>query len=581
MRMQDLKPIHRRTQPGPVPLSAAQARLWILQHLDRRNPSWNRPLAIRLTGRLDVRGLEWSLTEVMRRHEVLRTVFPEVGGEPVQVVRPVEPLHLEIKSLQYLPGAERQKAVEQVAAEEMQTVFDLARGPLVRAVLLRLGEEEHVLVLLMHHIVFDEWSEGILLRELTIFYEIFAGGKTTSPLPELPIQYADFSIWQSRRLTDAAVETQLDYWRRRLQGLSTLLLPTDYPRSNTFTHRGASRSFMFPFSLLEKLKDLSRREHVTLFMTLLTGLYVLLSRYTGEEDIAVGVPITERTQLETESLIGYFINLLVLRVALPRNINFREALSRVRDATLDAYGNQEVPFQKLVKELRPAGSANFSPLFQVMFELRNLPRVPIQEAGQLRLEIVPFSPDDIGALDLVLEVLEKEDGLLCTCRYAPALFRPDTIKRLTDHLFIVLQRVTDNPDQRLCDLRLNAETDRHRLNSDWSEKEHATTLSQLFQAPVGQMAKTAAETVKEQPFFKVSSKTELEEEILRIWQDTLGSDRVGVNDNFFEIGGHSLLMIAIGNKIGELLGKKFSVSDLCRYPTVGSLADYLTREHHG
>jgi aspartate racemase len=577
MGTQYLKAIPRRAQPGPVPLSAAQAQLWTLQHLDRRNPAWNRPLVIRLTGRLDIRGLEWSLTEIVRRHEILRTVFPEIGGEPVQIVRPVEPLHLEIRSLEYLLGSERRKAIAQVAAEETRTIFDLARGSLVRTVLLRLDEEEHVLVLLMHHIVFDEWSEGILLRELTAFYEMFGGGKASSPLPELPIQYADFSIWEHKRLTDAALKTQLDYWRQRLHGLSPLRLPTDYPRTSTFTHQGASQSFMLPLSLVGELKDLSRQEQVTLFMTLLTALQVVLSRYTGQEDIAVGVPIAGRTQLETESLIGYFINLLVLRVALPRNINFREALSRVRDSALDAYANQEVPFQTLVKELRPRGSANFSPLFRVMFELRNVPKAPIQQFKQLRMEIVPFSPDVIGALDLVVEVLEKENGLCCTCRYAAELFRPGTIKRMTENFRTVLQRIIDNPHQRLSDLPLDTEADRQQRKLDWQDAKRElfddTCSSQRFEAPVERIAEAAAEVTK--------VKTDLEEKIAQIWRDVLGLDEVGVSDNFFELGGHSLLMVQIHNKIGDLLGKEYPVIDLCSYPTIGSLADYLTRQHHG
>ena len=583
MSAQDIGPIRRCTQPGPFPLSAAQTRLWILHQFDRRDPSWNRPLLIRLTGRVDRQGLEWSLSEVVRRHEILRTVFPEIGGEPVQIVRPVEPFHLEIKSLEYLPRFERQKAAEQIAAKESQTVFDLAKGPLVRALLLRLDEEEHVLLLLMHHIVFDEWSEGILLRELTALYEMFSGGIIAESLPELPIQYADFSVWQHERLTDAALESQLGYWRRQLQGLSSLMLPTDYLRSKTFSHQGARQSYVVPVSLAAKLKEVSRREHVTLFMTLLTTLQILLSLYTSQEDIAVGVPVAGRTQLETESLIGNFINLLVLRVALPRNITFQEALHRVRDSALEAYVHQEMPFQKLVKELRPEGSANLSPLFQVMFELRNLPKVPTQQSGGLRMETVPFNPDFIGALDLVLEILENPDGLSCTCRYAPGLFRPGTIKRMNDHFLAVLQRIVDNPNQRLSELRLNAEADRNQPTIDEKDtkKEHrkATCALRHSDVQVERMAKAGTEATKDQQFSDVSSKTDLEGRIVQIWRDVLGLETVGVNDNFFELGGHSLLMIHIRNKIAEIFEKKFSVIDLCMYPTISSLADYLMREH--
>lgn len=584
MSAHDLGPIRRCTQPGPFPLSAAQTRLWILHQFDRRDPSWNRPLLIRLTGRVDRRGLEWSLSEVVRRHKILRTVFPEIGGVPVQIVRPVEPFHLEIKSLEYLPRFERQKAAERIAVKETQTVFDLAKGTLIRALLLRLDEEEHVLLLLMHHIVFDEWSEGILLGELTALYETFSGGKTAAPLPELPIQYADFSVWQHERLTEAILESQLNYWRQQLRGLSALMLPTDYPRSNIHSNQGARHSFIVPLSLVEDLKKLSRREHVTLFTTLLTSLQILLSRYTGQEDIAVGVPVAGRTQLETESLIGYFVNLLVLRVALPGNIKFQDALHHMGDAALDAYVHQEVPFQRLVKKLRPEGAANFSPLFQVMFELRNLPKVPIRQHGGLRMEKVPFTPDFIGALDLVLEALETPDGLNFTCRYASALFRPGTIQRMTDLFVAVLQCFADNPDQRLSDLPLNVEAERNQLKLNWNvmktEDLKDTRFPQLSEAQIERIAQAGSEFIKDQQLLKVSSKAELEGKIVRIWREVIGLDKVGINDNFFEIGGHSLLMIEIRNKIGELLGKKISVLDLFRCPTIGSLSDYLTKEYH-
>jgi non-ribosomal peptide synthetase component F/acyl carrier protein len=310
----------------------------------------------------------------------------------------------------------------------------------------------------------------------------------------------------------------------------------------------------------------------------------LLSRYTGQEDIAVGVPVAGRTQLETESLIGYFVNLLVLRVALPGNIKFQDALHHVGDAALDAYVHQEVPFQRLVKELRPEGAANFSPLFQVMFELRNLPKVPIQQHGGLRMEKVPFTPDFIGALDLVLEVLETPDGLNFTCRYASALFRPGTIQRMTDLFVAVLQCLADNPDQRLSDLPLNIEAAGNQLKLNWNvmktEDLKDARLPQLSEVPFERMAETRTNVSKEQHVPIVSAKTDLEGKIVQIWRDVLALDKVGLNDNFFEVGGHSLLMIEIRNKIGELLGKKISVLDLFRCPTIGSLSDYLTKEYH-
>jgi acyl carrier protein len=520
----------------------------------------------------------------VRRHEILRTVFPEVDGEPVQMVRPPGAFDLEIRCLEHLPPSKRREAAQQIAVEETQAGFDLAEGPLFRAVLLRLGEEEHVLLLLMHHIVFDEWSEGILLRELKALYEAFCGKTKTSPLPELTIQYGDFSIWQRKYSTDVVLETQLNYWKRRLQGLSPLLLPTDSPRNNRPSHQGTSRSFTLPMTLVGKFKELSRREHATLFMTALTAFQVLLGRYTGREDITVGVPVAGRTQIETESLIGYFVNLLVLRVALPGSITLQQALHRVRDSALDAYAHQDVPFQRLVKELHPERSATFSPLFQVMFELRNLPKVPSPPSGKLRMETVPFNPDFIGDLDLAVEILENPTGLSCTYRYAPALFRPGTITRMTEDFRVVLQCMVDNPEWRLSELPLNFEGGNNQRTANWNVTENGvfeeSCALRSFEAQVKPMAQAEPDVIYDRQSFAAPSKTELERDMVRIWRTVLGLNTVELSDNFFEVGGHSLLMMEVSIKISELLGKKIAVMDLCRYPTIAALVDYLMREQH-
>ena len=480
--------IPRRSGTGPVPLSAAQRRLWILHQFDRDDPSSNRPLAVRLIGQLDQGALELSLNEILRRHEIMRTVFPEVESEPAQVVIPAGPLYLETKDLRHLPKPEREAQAEQIAVQEAQKVFDLANGPLVRAALLRLGTDEHVLLLLMHHIVFDGWSEGVLLRELKALYESFSGGGKVSPLPDLPIQYADFAVWQDKQLGEGALEKQLSYWKQQLEGLSSLTLPTDYPRTKAPISQGSRQYLLVPLVLAEQLKELSRREHVTLFMTLLAAFQALLSRYTGQEDIAVGVPIAGRTHVETEGLIGCFMNVLVLRTALSGNPSFREALIRVRDMALQAYIHQEVPFEKLVEELRPERLSNRWPLFQTMFNLRNLPTVAVKQAGNLRIEPFPFDSGVIGGFDLSLEVVDRPDGLHCVFKYASDLYREDTIQRMMDHFCMLLEGIVAHPEQQLWSLPLLTESERRQLLVEWNDTRRdypkGTCIQEMFEAQV-------------------------------------------------------------------------------------------------
>src|SRR5579859_1189525 len=365
-------PLAKVERGGELAASFAQERLWFLDRLLPESPFYNMPMALWLEGELDAEALERTLGEIMRRHESLRTRL--VGGVKglTQVVE--EAVRLELPVRQVEGEAELHREVE----EEAERLFDLARGPLLRALLLRLGEQRHVLLLTMHHIVSDGWSMGVLVRELSALYEAYCEG-AESPLEELEIQYADFAAWQRSWLEGEELERQLGYWRRTLEGLEELALPLDHPRPAVQSHRGDTLRFDLGPELGERLRELSRRQGVTLFMTLLGAFQVLLSRYTRQADVAVGTPIANRTQVELEGLIGFFVNTLVVRTDLAGAASFEEVLRRVREAALGAYANQDLPFERLVAELQPERDLGRNPLVQVMFQLQNAP------AGELQL----------------------------------------------------------------------------------------------------------------------------------------------------------------------------------------------------
>jgi condensation domain-containing protein len=326
--------IVRRRDSGPAPLSAAQRRAWILEQMDRGHAPFNRPMALRLKGPLDRSALSRSLGEILRRHEILRTIFPEHDGAPVQMVLPPGPLELGERDLAELPEAARETEAKRIATEAARSAFDLTQGPLVRLTLLRLAADDHLLLLMMHHIVFDGWSESILLAELGALYTAFSEGKP-STLPEPALQYSDFAAWQQKSITDESLEEHLGYWRKQLRGLpSTLALPTDFPRAGASTSRGGRVSFVLDASISGKLIAFARAERVTLFMVLVAALQAVLGRHASQEDLLIGVPTAGRTHAETEEMIGCFMNVLVLRGDLSGNPTFRALLLRVREAAL-------------------------------------------------------------------------------------------------------------------------------------------------------------------------------------------------------------------------------------------------------
>ncbi|HEV3050105.1 MAG TPA: condensation domain-containing protein, partial [Longimicrobium sp.] len=461
-----LPPVVPAVRTGALPLSFAQERLWFIDRLEPGSSTYNIPTALRLAGAMDERALERALGEIVQRHEALRTIFPEADGSPVQVIVPFGGFALPVEDLSGLDDADREAAVRRRAGEEAARPFDLSAGPLFRAALLRLSAEEHVLLLSMHHVVSDGWSMGVLFRELSALYAAYREGRE-SPLPELPVQYADYAVWQREQLAGEVLDRQLAYWQERLADAPALLeLPTDHPRPAVQTYRGAAVPVQLSPELLERLQALGRSEGATLYMTLLAGFQVLLGKYAGSEDVVVGSPIAGRTRREVEELIGLFINTLVLRTDLSGDPSFRDTLRRVREATLGAYAHQELPFEKLVVELQPERSLSHSPLFQVMFALQNvgggggaLPGLSLSGAGAA-MEIAKF--------DLSLELAATPQGLRGALIYNTDLFERRTVERMTGHLARVLEQVAADADVRLSRLDLLGEAERALVLEEWN-----------------------------------------------------------------------------------------------------------------
>ncbi|HEX2079821.1 MAG TPA: amino acid adenylation domain-containing protein, partial [Longimicrobium sp.] len=481
-----LPPVVPTERTEPPPLSFAQERLWFIDRLEPGSAVYNIPVAWRLGGALDEAALERALGEIVRRHEALRTVFAEADGSPVQVIAPFGGFTLAVEDLSGLSEADRDAAVRRRAGEEARRAFDLSAGPLFRAGLLRLGAEDHVLLLSMHHIVSDGWSMGVLFRELSSLYAAYREGRE-SPLPELGVQYADYAVWQREHLRGELLERQLSYWKERLAGAPELLeLPTDHPRPAVQTFRGAHERIDLPGELLERLRTLGRSEGATLYMVVLSAFQVLLSKYSGSEDIVVGSPIAGRTRKEVAGLIGFFVNTLVLRTDLGGDPSFREVLGRVREVTLGAYEHQELPFEKLVAELQPERSLSHSPLFQVSFALDDG-----EESGNRLAELSTEGVDadfSSAKFDLSLAVAARGRDLRGGLSYSTDLFERGTIVRMLGHLGRVLEQVAANADVRLSRLGLLGEAERALVLEEWNRTERpyprGVCVHELFEAQV-------------------------------------------------------------------------------------------------
>ncbi|HEU4561408.1 MAG TPA: non-ribosomal peptide synthase/polyketide synthase [Longimicrobium sp.] len=461
-----LPPVAQTERTGRLPLSFAQERLWFIDRLEPESATYNLPVAWRLGGALDEAALERALGEIVWRHEALRTTFAEVDGSPVQVIAPFCGFVLPVEDLSALSETDREAALRRRAGEEAARPFDLAAGPLFRASLLQLGAEEHVLLLSMHHIVSDGWSMGVLFRELSALYEAYLAGHE-SPLPELPVQYADYAVWQREQLAGEVLDGQLSYWRERLADAPALLeLPTDHPRPAVQTFRGASERIALPGELLERLQALGRSEGVTLYMTLLGAFQLLLSKYSGSEDIVVGSPIAGRTREEVEGLIGFFVNTLVLRTDVSADPSFRELLGRVREVTLGAYEHQEVPFERLVAELQPERSLSHSPLFQIAFTLDNA-QDTVGELAGLSVRGVGTGLE-VAKFDLSLGLVAGSDGLRGGLVYSTELWEAATMQRLVGHFTRLVEQAAADPDARISRVTLLHEAERRQVVEEWN-----------------------------------------------------------------------------------------------------------------
>ncbi|MEP7013165.1 MAG: non-ribosomal peptide synthase/polyketide synthase, partial [Acidobacteriota bacterium] len=441
-----------------IPLSFAQERIWFLDQLEPDSATFNLSATVRLAGRLQRPLFDRALSEVVRRHETLRTTFRLSGAEPVQVIAPAVLLVCPVVDLAALPAETRRREASRRIAEEVARPFDLARGPLLRATLLRLGDQEHTGLLTVHHVISDGWSQGLLLEELATLYGAFARGEA-SPLPEPAIQYADYGVWQRAWLHGPVLDRQLGYWRGRLTGAPPRLdLPTDRPRPTVQTFRVGQRSVRLTPNLSSALRALSRRQGATLFMTLLAAFDLLLSRHSGQEDLVVGTPIAGRGRIETEKLIGLFLNTLALRTDLSGSPSFADLVARVRETALGAYGHQDVPFEKILDDLRPSRDLGRTPLFQVFFNLLNLPNVKVELPG-LALEAVP-APALGAKFDLTLYAAEHDGGLGFEWVYNADLFDPARIEILSAQWESLLDQAVAAPERSIDDFSLRLEADR-------------------------------------------------------------------------------------------------------------------------
>lgn len=458
--------ISRIPHEEPVVLSYTQKRLWFIAQLEPDGISYNLPAAVQIEGTLDVPVLEKSLKEIVRRHEALRTRFVLINGEPRQLIDDTATLDLRLVTLEDVAANERDAQMSYLIQQDARKPFDLEHGPLVRVTLLRLGKERHVLVVTMHHIVADDWSMGILVKELTVLYRAFAAGRP-SPLAELPIQYADFSMWQQKAMGGEALAQQLEYWKTQLSGMQTLVVPTDRSRPAAQSGNGARVNFSVSAELTGQLRDFGRRHNATLYMTLLMAYQTLLFHYSGQSDIPVGTSIAGRRHEEIEGLIGCFINMLVLRTDLSGEPTFVELLKRVKDVTLGAYANQDLPFEKLVETLQPERGQSRSPLFQVMLVFHNTPQSELQ-LGSARLQTLDIEHTSTK-FDLTLFVSEDDGGLKCVLYYSTDLFDSGTIARLVKDFETILNVVAFSPEMSIAAVSLTSEDEQRQLLSGWNE----------------------------------------------------------------------------------------------------------------
>jgi thioesterase domain-containing protein len=506
------------------PATVRQQAFWYLDQLHPGNPAYNIAVRFRLQGPLRVEVLERALQEIVTRHEALRTVFAARDGVPMQVVAPRLPLRLEHDDLREGSDKQRRQRAEAITAEEGRLPFDLAKGPLFRARLLCLDDEEHMLLVTIHHIVSDGWSIGILTQELGRLYDAYCRGQT-SPLPELPLQYPDFAVWQKEWLQTTSLAQQLQYWTRQLSNLPILEVPPDRPRPAGQTFRGAIESILLPHALTDRLASLSQREKATPFMVMLAAFQLLLQRVTGQDDIFVGSVLAGRARVELEPLIGLFINPVVLRTDLSGDPPFVELLGRVRETVQQAFANQDVPFERVVDAVQPKRDPGRHPLFQINFLYQRDFVQPFQASGLGLTAIPSLSPGAIYDLNFFL--VERAEGWRASCEYNVDLYELPTIRRLLGQFQTLLEGITADPACRISEFRLTAD------DADMDA---------------------------------------VESKLVELWERLLRVKPVSVRADFFDSGGHSLLAAQLLAQVGKSFGTKVPLAAFLHSPTIASLA---------
>ncbi|MFG2908408.1 condensation domain-containing protein [Kitasatospora sp. NPDC048286] len=539
---------------APTPLSFAQQRLWFLDRLRPGRPDHNVPTAVRLRGRLDEGALTRALTEIVRRHEVLRGRIVDSGDGPCHVTEPVETFVPAITDLTHLPAERAWRRARGLVAADTATPFDLGTAPMLRARLIRVAPDDHLLVLVIHHIACDGWSLSVLWQEFSAGYGAAVHGRPAA-LAELPVQYADFAAWQRSHQDGTALRDQLSYWREHLAELSPSALPTDRTRPAVWSGRGDQVEIEISAGLTDRIRALGRAHEVTPFMTLLAAFQVLLARCTGQDDVTVGTPISGRTRIEVEPLVGFFVNTLVLRTDLSGDPDFTDVLARVRRCAVEAYAHQDVPFERLVQELRPERDLGRHPLVTVMFQLEDPPALPSGLPG-LDVSDHPI-PNVVAKFDVEVSLTDLGDRFAGVIRYAADLFDHDTVRQLCEGFRALLDHLADSPERPV---------------SAW---ETPPALRVSRPAPATPTGRPAAPRPEADRAGAPATGTETETEllVLETWAEVLGVTPDGVHSDFFELGGHSLLASKVMSRLGRALDLELPVVLLFHHPTVAELAD--------
>lgn len=542
----------RVSREQPLPLSFSQQRLWFLDQLEPDSSAYNLAYATEIEGPLVTDALRKSLNAIVARHEVLRTRFISIDGSPLQHIDQTTEAEWRLINLEDLPAEERAREAARLIEDEARQPFDLSTGPLLRAMLVRVGAGNHLMLLTMHHIVSDAWSAGVFAQELSEFYRAFAAGEEPS-LPDLPLQYADFAVWQHQRFADGALDSQINYWRQQLADAPAVLsLPTDFPRTTEQSYRGAKETVRVPAKLMDGLHRLARTYDATMFMVLLAAFKLQIALYSGQRDIVIGSPIAGRDEIDTEPLIGFFVNTLAFRTLVSPQLTVAELIASVRETAVSAYANQHVPFEKLV-ELQNERSLDHNSIFQVMFAMQNgepfRPRLTGLRLTQMR------PPVESSKFDLSMDAIANEEGLNIAVCYSTDLYRSESARQILADYQLLLTQFVANPEQRFDEMP----------KLSWTPQ---------FLPPKATAATKAA-------LGFVSSSTPIQEKLVSIWQEVLDLDNVGVEDNFFALGGHSLMATQVIARIRNAFDYELPLRKLFEAPTISALANVISENQTG